>query len=343
MKKNLIHRMEQWRTVMIIDLVFCLVLMPLIIMLIPVERWIVRYPYFATVLFIFLYALYYCIRRYHIPTLILHRKYKQFIGFVIVFLTIVYLLSHVPISTDIKSQLPMQVRERYRLQTVWLLSLVVIGFGFSVELMFELVKQIINRKDAEAEKNKAELALYKAQINPHFLFNTLNSIYGLIISKSDEAEKAIVMYADMLQYMYRHTEDETIPLSEEVSYISHYIDLQRLRTTRRTTIRWECHIDDEEIGIVPMLLITFVENAFKYGVSPSKDSIIDIALSYRREDGILRFRALNSIVNGNVKENSLIGIQNCKSRLNLLYPDKFTLEVSEKEKSFQICLDICLK
>lgn len=345
MRKQLfIHKMEQWRTVMFIDLLFCIVLMPLIIMLIPLERWIVKYPYFATVLFIFLYALYYTIRRYHVPIMLLHRKYKKFIAFMAVFLLCIFIMSHVPIPESVTSRLPMKLRETYRLQTVWMLSLIVIGFGFSVELMFELIRQVINRKDAEAERNKAELALYKAQINPHFLFNTLNSIYGLVISKSDRAERAVGMFADMLQYMYRHTKDETIPLGEEASYISHYIDLQQLRTTPNTTIVWETDIEDENLAVAPMLLITFVENAFKYGVSPCKKSVIEIRLSYRKDDGILRFRTRNTVVGPSSAEDaSLVGIDNCRLRLNLLYPERHVLEAMERDGIFCVDLDIMFK
>lgn len=343
-KKQLIHKMEQWRTVMVIDLLFCVVLMPLIIMLIPLERWIVKYPYFATILFIFLYALYYTIRRYHVPIMLLNRKYKKFMAFMGVILLCIFIMSHVPIPESVTSRLPMKLRETYRLQTVWMLSLIVIGFGFSVELMFELIRQVINLKDAESERNKAELALYKAQINPHFLFNTLNSIYGLVISKSDRAERAVGMFADMLQYMYRHTQDETIPLGEEAKYISQYIDLQRLRTTANTEIVWTTEIEDENLPVAPMLLITFVENAFKYGVSPCKNSRIEISLTYRREEGILRFRTRNTIAHLTPeKDTSLVGIDNCRLRLNLLYPDRHSLEAGERDGTFHVDLDIMFK
>lgn len=339
---TIIHRMEQRRTSLVIDILFCVVLMPLIIMLIPVDKWIARYPLFATALCLFLYAVYYTVRMLHVPGMLLRGQYKKFCTYVVVMVILIFILAHFPISEEVKSHLPLKLRMYYRNHIVWLLSLVVIGFSFSIELMFELVKQIATRKDAEAERNKAELSLYQAQINPHFLFNTLNSIYGLVLSKSDQAEKAIVMFADMLKYTYQHTKDEKVPLGEELRYISHYIDLQRLRTSGRTAIRWSHDVEDESVEVAPMILITFVENAFKYGLSARKDSFIDISLSYKRTDGILRFRAANSIVRSQDKALSLVGIENCRSRLRLLYPDNYDLQTGESEGEFKVTLDILL-
>ena len=100
------------------------------------------------------------------------------------------------------------------------------------------------------------------------MFNTLNSLYGLVVGKtgkSDKTEQLFIKFTDILQYMYKHVRADTIALGEEINYIKDYIELQSLRLNRHTHVFWGCETDDEHVEIVPMLLITFVENAFKYG------------------------------------------------------------------------------
>ena len=332
--------MEQKRTTLFIDVLFCAVILPLVIMTIPVDRWIVRYPIFASTLIVYLYVLYYVMRKIHIPQLFMKRKYWSVACFVAVVIILVNGLTHFPFET-VATHLPDPVRIYLRMCTVWLLSLVVIGFGLSIELILELFNQMLVRADIEAEKQKAELALYKAQINPHFLFNTLNSIYGLVVGKSDLAEKAFVKFSDMLQYMYKHANDDTIDIKEEISYISHYIDLQSLRLNSHTKVVWKSDIDDDNVQIPPMILITFVENAFKYGSSSSRDC--EIVISVMLKEGNLCFESENSLMRKFEEDATLVGIENCRSRLSLLYPDRFTLYAAEEKGKFRVRLNIKLK
>ena len=333
--------MEQKRTtIFIIDLLFCIVILPLIIMLLPIDRWIVRHPIFATTMVTYLYVLYYAIRRFHIPALIIARRYVPIISLAAVVMGAAWLLSHFPFESPPK-YLPHEIRVQQRAQAVWLFTLVVVGFGLSIELILELFRQILLRKDMETAKQKAELALYKTQINPHFLFNTLNSIYGLVISKSDRAEQAFAKFTGILQYMYSHATDDTISISEEVDYISAYIDLQALRLNHHTKVTWESNIDDGTVQIPPMLLITFVENAFKFGTSPQHDCQISIRVSLH--DGLLRFESENDIMRQRDDDHTLIGLENCRLRLQLLYPQRFTLNTTEEAGKFKVKMTIQLQ
>ena len=332
--------MEQKRATVFIDVLFCAVILPLIIMLLPVDRWIARHPIFATTMVTYLYALYYAIRRIHIPALIIARRYKPIICFAAVVMVAAWLLSHFPFESPSR-YLPLEARIQQRTQAVWLFTLVVVGFGLSIELILELFRQILLRKDMETAKQKAELALYKTQINPHFLFNTLNSIYGLVISKSDRAEQAFAKFTGILQYMYRHTTDDTISISEEVAYISSYIDLQLLRLNHHTKVTWESSIDDGTVQIPPMILITFVENAFKFGVSPQHDC--EIAIRVSLAEGLLRFESMNDIMQPRDKGHTLVGIENCRLRLQLLYPQRFTLDAAEEAGKFKVTMTIQLQ
>ena len=332
--------MEQKRTTILIDALFCVVILPLLIMLLPVDKWISRHPIFASMLITYLYALYYAIRRIHIPALLIARRYSPIVCFIAVIIGITWLLSRFPFESPSK-YLPIEIRTQQRAQAVWLFTLVVVGFGLSIETMLELFHQILLRKNMETEKQKAELSLYKTQINPHFLFNTLNSIYGLVISKSERTEQVFAKFTSILQYMYRHATADTISVSEEVNYISSYIDLQALRLNHHTKVTWESNVDDGTIQIPPMILITFVENAFKFGTSPSSDCEISIRISVC--NGLLHFEAVNDIMQPHDNEHTLVGIENCRLRLELLYPQQFTLSATEEAGKFKVILTIQLQ
>ena len=225
-------------------------------------------------------------------------------------------------------------------QTVWFFFLVVTGFSLSIELIFELFRQILSKQEIEAEKNRAELALYKAQINPHFLFNTLNALYGLVLTKSDKTESAFIKFSNILKYMYAQTTMETISINNEVEYIRQYVDLQSLRLNKHTQVVFETQIDDEHAKIPPMILITFVENTFKYGVSSDVDCLILIRITVKK--GELLFETENTVMKENHANPHAIGIENCRKRLELLYPNRFTLIMKEENRQFKIRLSIQL-
>lgn len=162
--------MRQTRISTYIDLLFCLVILPLIIMLVPVEKWIIHHTYFMLTLIVYLYALYFTYRKANIPSLFLRHKFGQVFFLIAALLIITWGLSQIPIPKDkfSTSSLDLGIRQHMRTQTVWFFFLIVTGFSLAIELTFELFRQILSKQEIEAEKNKAELALYKAQINPHF-------------------------------------------------------------------------------------------------------------------------------------------------------------------------------
>ena len=228
--------MRQTRISTYIDLLFCLVILPVIIMLAPVEKWIIHHTYFMLTLIVYLYALYFTYRKANIPSLFLRHKFGQVFFLIAALLIITWGLSQIPIPKDkfSTSSLDLGIRQHMRTQTVWFFFLIVTGFSLAIELTFELFRQILSKQEIEAEKNKAELALYKAQINPHFLFNTLNALYGLVLTKSDKTESAFIQFSNILKYMYAQTTSETIPVCNEIDYIRQYVDLQALRLNKHT-------------------------------------------------------------------------------------------------------------
>ena len=312
-------------------------------MLVPVEKWIIHHTYFMLTLIVYLYALYFTYRKANIPSLFLRHKFGQVFFLIAALLIITWGLSQIPIPKDKFStpSLDLGIRQHMRTQTVWFFFLIVTGFSLAIELTFELFRQILSKQEIEAEKNKAELALYKAQINPHFLFNTLNALYGLVLTKSDKTESAFIQFSNILKYMYAQTTSETIPVCNEIDYIRQYVDLQALRLNKHTYISFETQTDDDQAPIPPMILITFVENAFKYGTSSDIDCTVLIRIIVK--NGQLLFETENTVMKEKKEKTPAIGIENCRKRLELLYPGRFNLTTVQENRQYKIRLTIRLQ
>jgi hypothetical protein len=195
----------------------------------------------------------------------------------------------------------------------------------------------------EKEKSDAELMFLKQQINPHFLFNSLNSIYSLANKKSDLTTEAILKLSGILRYVLYHSEKDLVPLSDEITTIENYIELQRLRLTKKVVLNYDTKGNPETYRIEPLLLMPIFENAFKYGVDSISESFIDI--HFEILNGKMYLHLANKIVPQKEKsdEESGIGLKNIKRRLELLYPDKYNLYIEEQEQVFSLKLELTLK
>lgn len=334
---------SQRRIAIYIDLIFCCVVLPLVLSIIPLEKMFVSSRVFTVIMVLYMYLIYALYRRVRVPRLIMKRKFGKVVLFFSLMLGMTWLLAHFPLTDDFIMRLPDGEIPRvsaHRRQRVWFIFLVVSGFSLVIDLTFELFRQVIARKEVEEAKNRAELALYKAQIDPHFMFNSLNAIYGMIVSGSDRTEEAFVKFSDMLKYAYDHTGKDLVEVDRELEYIGNYIDFQSLRYGGHTVVDWECVVEDHSAMIPPMILITFVENAFKYGASSSRDCRISIRTEVR--GGGILFETENRIMRRPPAGNAGIGIENCRRRLELLYQDRFSLDISEDEDVFGIRLSVAL-
>ena len=335
--------MKNNRIALYVDLLFCLVIMPLAIMLLPVDRWIVTNTAFLVTLVSYVYALYFVYRCACLPKLFMQKKYVTIVLLLVAMIAVTVLLTHFPMPEDeaVEDKHLLMGKLRMRTQTIWFLFLMVTGFSLAIELTFELFRQILSRQEVEAEKNKAELALYKAQINPHFLFNTLNTLYALVLSGSDKTESAFVKFSGILRYMYSQSGSELIPAGRELDYIRQYVDLQQLRLNRHTKVDLTLEVADKQVLIPPMILITFVENAFKYGTSSETDCTIRIRICV--DDAHLRLETENAVMRRREDGSQGIGIANCRKRLELLYPGRYDLHTGEADGKYKAFLNISLR
>lgn len=330
-----------------IDLAFCLVFLPLMIFAFPVERWWGTYPLFFGAFVGWLYVTYFLYKYFIVPRMF-HGRRKRLgaLAVAAVSLFVTFLFSSYEISSPFYHtyRLPEVVPYpmwgvRQNQQAVWLHYIVVAIFCVAVGMLTEAYRQRLAREEVEYERNKAELALYKAQINPHFLFNTLNTLYGLLITHSDKTEATLERFINLTKYMYNNANYEFISLVEEVDYISQYIDLQKLRLNEYADVSFTHEVHDEAMPVPPMLLITFVENAFKYGISSNEPCFIRIRLT--QQCGTLRFEVENSVFERDVKNSKRMGIENCRRRLSLLYPDRHRLDFGRgSDNTFRVRLEL---
>jgi sensor histidine kinase YesM len=216
---------------------------------------------------------------------------------------------------------------------LWLLSIV-----------SSILWTIYNRlKQTEGEKLSAQIASLKSQINPHFLFNTLNNIYATAIDTSPKTADMVDKLSEMMRYTMKDTQQDFVLLEDEINYIGNFIELQKFRLTRSVKLEVDSLENIPALQIAPMLLIPFIENAFKHGVNSEQKSHIKIEMTMNKTEFQL------SVVNNKVKvqrdiaERSGLGIENTKHRLNLIYPSKHLLVINDNEKEFSVSLHIDLQ
>lgn len=218
---------------------------------------------------------------------------------------------------------------------------------FVVPLILKLLIDIafFRVKNLELERNniRLELDYLKSQVNPHFLFNTLNGVYSLVVDSEPKAAEIILKLSDLMRYSLYEANSDKVALHREVKFIQDYVSLERNRHKASTQILLEISGDTSNLQIPPLLLVTFVENAFKHGINNTiKASWIKITLSIK--DSVLSFDISNSKskkMKGEVVQGG-IGLWNVKKRLHILYPNKHSLEIKNTEEAFTVNLKIQL-
>lgn len=211
--------------------------------------------------------------------------------------------------------------------------------GAAIKIYMEWKKGETIRNQIQSEKITSELQFLKAQLNPHFLFNSLNSIYSLSVKKSNDTPEAVITLSDLMRYMLYEANRDMVPLGKELEYIKNYIQLQRLRLSDGEQVTLNIYGNERDKKIQPLLFISFIENAFKYGTDYKGRTVVKTVISIK-EDSI-HFYVRNII--GRYKKNSRssgVGLKNIRNRLNLLYPDSHTLDIVDDGETFTVSLTL---
>jgi two-component system LytT family sensor kinase len=216
--------------------------------------------------------------------------------------------------------------------------LVIAGVAFKLLLDYTKVQKRL--AEVAKEKAEAELSFLKSQINPHFLFNSLNAVYFLIDKTNTEARQALHQFSEMLRYQLYELKDEKIPIEKEIGYLKDYVQLQRLR--RDEHYRVALHIDEDiqHFFIEPLLLIPFVENSFKHLSNYTDGRLNEVSIDLSKKNGEMKFEVRNTTEGKQQEQNTGggIGLANVKRRLELLYPQKHELKIEENNGWFHIQL-----
>lgn len=196
------------------------------------------------------------------------------------------------------------------------------------------------QRNLESERREMELQFLKSQLNPHFLFNSLNNIYSLAYQKSDKTADAIMKLSEIMRYMIYESNTPTVSLSKEVDYLTNYIDLQKIRFKDGAYIELILNGEIDDQKIVPLMLISFVENAFKHGVVNDPEHPVKINIIANQK--ILHFSVVNKKNNQNKDAQGGVGLTNVERRLQLVYPDRYKLNVvnSATHYTCELMIDI---
>ncbi len=221
---------------------------------------------------------------------------------------------------------------------------------FFIKILFDILRFYSKwfkseRKTVQLEMDKLNLEkdFLKAQLNPHFLFNTLNNLYGLSLRRDEQTPQVITQLSEMLRYTLYESNAEMVPLAKELQYLENYVMLEKMRYKDNADI--VCEIDDSNVDhqvIAPLLTFTFIENGFKYGLKKKKEGFLKINISTKQN--VFYFSITNDKQeNEKPKEFGGIGLENAKKRLELLYPDKHSLKIEDRGKTFSVELKINLR
>lgn len=227
----------------------------------------------------------------------------------------------------------------------YIASFIVVIFSTVLKIISDWLRQQRKMNKLITQNMKSELDFLRSQINPHFLFNTLNSLYALTLKKDDRAPTIVLQLSDMMRYMLYESNEQKVTLSKEIEYIKNYLELEKLRHGGNVDIEFELIGEVKDQKITPLLFIPFIENCFKHGVNKSVDKSF-VKLRLKIEQSKIWFTILNSIPTDIVPlegdQVGGIGLSNIKRRLKLLYPGDHHLEIRDLDKEYIVNLTLFL-
>jgi sensor histidine kinase YesM len=227
-------------------------------------------------------------------------------------------------------------------------SLMSVALGMLIKLIRNYVERQVSEARASAAQSESELHLLQSQLSPHFLFNTLNNLYGLSITRHEQIPPLLLKLSELLRYSVYDTKALFVPLQEEVSYLSNYLTFEKIRIGDRLSLSENISgmSVDRQVLIVPMLLIVFIENAFKHAKNTDEE-LISVTFNLQVINGIIEFYAANSHESGRtqtaVNQHSGLGLENVARRLELLYPNAYELSTSDTDNRYEVNLKLKIR
>jgi len=263
-----------------------------------------------------------------IPKLLLKQKFAGYIASLIsliILTTYIFSFEEGDFKTDLVKYLPFFI------------------IAASINLIKRQIIGEMEKKSADLHQREMELNSLKAQVNPHFLFNTLNNIYALTLSNSEKASEVVLQLAGLMRYQLESTKKNLVTLDEEIEFLKLYFELEKIRIGNKATLIFDVNLDKYTLWIPPMILMTFIENAFKHGVNRDKSkSYIKISISSQKQNLVMK------VENGKPEVKSVntgfggFGLKNVLRRLEILLPGKYDIKVEEDDDKYATIINLKL-
>lgn len=282
---------------------------------------------------------------YLVPKFIFKKKYVHYVLFLCMALGVHYILRSGLNLLLVTEDIWPEVEGRLdpfgfnHIVAVAIGELYVVGLTSAIKYTVDFLIMQNKNRDLSELQYKTELKYLKAQIQPHFFFNTLNSLYALTIKKSDSAPNLVLKLSNFMRYVIYDTSKKKLPLLQEIDHIDNYIELEKMRYGDRVNSRVDINGNIDDVKVVPMLFLPFIENAFKHGLK--NNDRMELLISFERFENELIFISENNYEDeSETKRLNGIGIKNVKRRLEILYPKKYTLNITQKNNEYSILLKI---
>jgi len=280
-----------------------------------------------------------------IPKYLANKKFVGYLGFLLLVVFIVSPLEAFLIYVKSDNIPEMQANVLMSLNWSFIPNFFILGTSTVVKITLDWYKNIRERQELETETMQSELRFLKSQINPHFLFNTLNSLYALTLKKSDLAPDIVLKLSEMMRYMLYECNEKWVDLSKEVNYIRNYLELERLRQGNHVDIRFDVQGSISDQKVAPLMFIPFIENCFKHGLGHHlTKGFVNILLrvSDNEVDLFIENSKPESMPKPLHPRSGGIGLVNVRRRLELLYPGRYSLVINDSPKTYAVTLKINL-
>ncbi len=283
---------------------------------------------------------------YLIPTYLTKKRFVSYITFLFFAAIIITPIKIITLYFKFSGYPEMQVELINNKDFYFIITFFVGLISTVFKIISDWLRNLREKQELQTQTMQSELNFLKSQINPHFLFNTLNNLYALTLKKSDKAPEIVIKLSEMMRYMLYECNEKQVLLSKEIKYIRNYLDLERLRQGKDIEIKFQVEGNVSEQKIAPLMFIPFLENSFKHGLNNhiSRGFVnIKLIVDYQK----VHFYIENSkpetspVLHPNRKSGG-IGLVNVKRRLNILYPNNYKLEITNKPKSYAVTLNINL-
>ncbi|MEO2052594.1 MAG: histidine kinase [Allomuricauda sp.] len=269
--------------------------------------------------------------------------------FTYIITSVLFLIGFEILALNIPTLIPIDQLDLPQDGFLYRMRYVVIGFALTAFFLFGGVVRLIKHiyisdklsRQNDIRKTRTELEYLKAQLNPHFLFNSLNCIYSLVRDNSKEASNAVIILSELMRYTLYESNQDRVLLSKDIENIKNYVSLQKLRLSNSEKVQLEIKGNYEEQKIAPLIMMTFIENAFKYGTDYNGRTEVHIVIQVIGNH--LFFDISNLKGSRNIdKNNSGIGLNNVKGRLSLLYPHAHSLDIDKGDREYSVKLHLTL-